>query len=344
MAESWSAARASHFPSFPREVLPFPPHWAGLKGCPVPGGPTFRGHTIPGGLEPRPQATYTLQFGGISSHKYIQHGSTSLRTIGVRVCHALDGLDGGLFTLSGLEGFAKHLQEKEGQGREGGHIERPGGGARLSGESRPSRGGDGCGYLCSGVEDGTAVFLLLLLCWQVPVWMWQRVSTGRAEGLRERLEDAAEPCAPQAGPAPGQGLLGTLTPVSLAAGWGWGCPVDGAWPEPCHGQQPRPLFPSFPGDVHGAWDGAKPAAATSPVAQLSHSPACSSWTSSTSSSCHAGAALVPFSSSSSSQASQASLGTLGGLSAILQRPGLKGSCRRDGRHLRKAPRMRVSRE
>ena len=83
MAESWSAARASHFPSFPREVLPFPLHWAGLKGCRVPSRPAFRGHTIPGGLKPRPQATYTLQSGGITSHKHIQHGSTSLRTIGV---------------------------------------------------------------------------------------------------------------------------------------------------------------------------------------------------------------------------------------------------------------------
>ena len=53
MAESWSAARASQFPSFPREALPFPPHSAGLKGCWVPSGPGLRGHTVSsGGLSP----------------------------------------------------------------------------------------------------------------------------------------------------------------------------------------------------------------------------------------------------------------------------------------------------
>lgn len=109
---------------------------------------------------------------------------------------------------------------------------------------------------------------------------------------------------------------------------------------PAEGSSP---VPSFPEDVHGAWDGAEPAAATSPVAQLSHSPACSGWASSTSSGCHAGAAPAPFS-SSSSLSTQASLGTQGYLFIVPLRPGLEGSCCRDGRCLGKAPLTRVGGE
>lgn len=93
--------------------------------------------------------------------------------------------------------------------------------------------------------------------------------------------------------------------------------MDGGWLEPNHREQAHALFPFFPGDVHGGGHGAKLAAATSLVAQLSHSPACRGWTCCTSSGCHAGAAPAPVIFSSFFSPIQASLGTLGALLAIL---------------------------
>ena len=80
--------------------------------------------------------------------------------------------------------------------------------------------------------------MFLLVCWQVPAWIRQRASAGRVERLRERLENPAKPRALQVEPAPGRGLVGTLNPIPLAAGWGWGCPLDGARP---WGTAPSPV-------------------------------------------------------------------------------------------------------
>ena len=88
-----------------------------------------------------------LQTGGVTFYQHVQHGGTSLRITGLGARHAVDGHDGGDFMPSGLEGFPKRLQEKGKQGREGRHTECPDGGARLSSESRPSPGADGCRYL-----------------------------------------------------------------------------------------------------------------------------------------------------------------------------------------------------
>lgn len=86
------------------------------------------------------------------------------------------------------------------------------------------------------------------------------------------------------------------------------------------GDQPHPLFPPFPGDVHRGWDAAKPAATTGPVTQLCHSPARTGWNFSILSEGHFGAAPGP----SSSFFTQGCLEALEGPSAILL-SGLEGS-------------------
>lgn len=131
--------------------------------------------------------------------------------------------------------------------------------AWLSCNSISSPGREVCKYLCISVEVAKVV---LLLFWQFLNWIWQKASTVRAEGVQERLENTAESCIPQQGPALRKQLVGPPIPVSLAA--------PGAevvwWIEQGYcGNQPLPISPSSLGmsTVHG-------------MTQLSHLPACSS--------------------------------------------------------------------
>lgn len=89
--------------------------------------------------------------------------------------------------------------------------------ALLCCNSRSSPGSEVCKYLCISVE---VVMGVIPLFWQFLNWIWQKASTVNAEGLQERLENIAEPCTPQQGPALRQQLVETPIPVSLAAAWG----------------------------------------------------------------------------------------------------------------------------
>lgn len=119
-------------------------------------------------------------------------------------------------------------------------------GAGLSRDSRPGPGGDGRRYLCCSAEAARGG--LLLLCPGLPC-IWQRVSAVRAEGPRERAENTAQLCAPQAGTAPGWPGDGARLPegqpqpcsvlslgLSTGAGKGWGQA----------GHRHRPCGPALP--------------------------------------------------------------------------------------------------